>query len=429
MNNLATVNNNNNNTLVFIGLIINFIIIIMTWNLYSTSNKIEGKILGFLDTLKNIFGILPNIFVNTVDNLASTVDSANNDLESIIENKNQEVKNIGNKIENNIENMTRKKEVFNIDANIFTYEDAPLVCKAIGARLATNDEVNKSYHNGAHWCNYGWTDNQMALYPIQKNIYNNMTAEEKNNCGKPGLNGGFFDKDLKFGVNCFGYKNSPDPSKIVYQEDLPKEVDKELQDSPQKKEIVDKYKLLRESGKIQIRPFNSNKWSRYSFKNSIYKINPDYLDESDYEITGNISEEEKNPNNYNVKNENNMNNQKANVTASTHENIDINSILKIAQQSAPQIIKFITSNINTDNQTKNTTTTNNNKKSNQSDMTSNQSDMTSNQSDMTSNQSNMTSNQSDMTTNLPNMIPAESDMTPDMIPDESDMIFSESMMI
>ena len=60
------------------------------------------------------------------------------------------------------------KEVFNIKSNMFTYNEAELVCKAYGAELATLEQLVDAHQNGANWCNYGWTKEQLALYPIQE---------------------------------------------------------------------------------------------------------------------------------------------------------------------------------------------------------------------------------------------------------------------
>jgi hypothetical protein len=50
----------------------------------------------------------------------------------------------------------------------------------------------------------------MAVFPTQKDTYEKLqkgSAEYRNACGKPGVNGGFFDNpDLRFGVNCYGPK-------------------------------------------------------------------------------------------------------------------------------------------------------------------------------------------------------------------------------
>ena len=92
------------------------------------------------------------------------------------------------------------KEVFNINNNIFSYDDAPLVCKKYNSKLATYDQVLNAYHKGANWCNYGWSQDQMALYPIQKDYYDEIQegpSNHRNDCGKPGINGGFFkDKNI-----------------------------------------------------------------------------------------------------------------------------------------------------------------------------------------------------------------------------------------
>jgi Extracellular link domain len=103
-----------------------------------------------------------------------------------------------------------RKEVFNISRNIYTFNDAAAVCAAAGAELATYDQVKEAYEAGADWCNYGWIKGQMAVYPTQKDTYEKLqksAPEFRNVCGKPGINGGYFDNpDLLFGVNCYGAK-------------------------------------------------------------------------------------------------------------------------------------------------------------------------------------------------------------------------------
>ena len=63
--------------------------------------------------------------------------------------------------------------------------------------------ISKTAHaKGAHWCNYGWSANQMALYPIQQDQWEKLHDRDK--CGKPGINGGYFSNaSLRFGnVSC-----------------------------------------------------------------------------------------------------------------------------------------------------------------------------------------------------------------------------------
>lgn len=104
------------------------------------------------------------------------------------------------------------KEVFNVSKNDYSYYDAAPLCKALGAELATYDQVKQAWQQGADWCNYGWVKGQMAVYPTQKSTYEELQEgpeDQKGVCGKPGLNGGFFDNpELKFGVTCVGKKPS-----------------------------------------------------------------------------------------------------------------------------------------------------------------------------------------------------------------------------
>jgi len=101
-------------------------------------------------------------------------------------------------------------EVFTVSKNEYSYYDAAPLCKALGAELATYDEVKNAWQNGADWCNYGWVKGQMAVYPTQKSSYEELQqgpADQRGVCGKPGLNGGYFDNpELKFGVTCSGKK-------------------------------------------------------------------------------------------------------------------------------------------------------------------------------------------------------------------------------
>ena len=108
-----------------------------------------------------------------------------------------------------------QKEVFHIRRNIYSYDDAKAVCKAHGAKLANYSQIETAYNKGAEWCGYGWSDGQMGLFPTQKETWEKMQkgAECKNgkkgnhDCGRPGINGGYFDNpNLKLGVNCWGVK-------------------------------------------------------------------------------------------------------------------------------------------------------------------------------------------------------------------------------
>ena len=102
-----------------------------------------------------------------------------------------------------------RKQVFNIPENDYIYPDAKALCSAYGARLATYKEVEETYKDGGEWCNYGWSDDQMALFPTQQKTYDKLQkiTGHENDCGRPGVNGGYIaNPKVKFGVNCYGYK-------------------------------------------------------------------------------------------------------------------------------------------------------------------------------------------------------------------------------
>ena len=100
-------------------------------------------------------------------------------------------------------------QVFNIPGNYYTYNDAKSLCNAYGSRLANYSDIENAYNNGAEWCNYGWSDDQMALFPTQAETYKNLQQipGHEHDCGRPGINGGYISNDkVRFGVNCYGKK-------------------------------------------------------------------------------------------------------------------------------------------------------------------------------------------------------------------------------
>jgi len=127
-----------------------------------------------------------------------------------------------------VQEITTKQQVFNIPGNYYNYENAKAICSAYGSRLATYSEVEDAYKNGGEWCNYGWSDDQMALFPTQESTFNQYQKIEghENDCGRPGVNGGYMENpELQFGVNCFGYKpkiNDRESYLMQYQTPFPK---------------------------------------------------------------------------------------------------------------------------------------------------------------------------------------------------------------
>lgn len=156
---------------------------------------------------------------------------------------------------------TGGKEVFNISANDFNFYEAEPLCRALGAELATYDQVKEAYEKGADWCNYGWAQGQTAIFPTQKATYEKLQGgpeEQRNACGRPGVNGGYFDNpELRFGVNCYGVKppqSANDERLLMERGVLPKttallKVDEQAQEFAQR---LDRLGVL---------PFNGTSWS------------------------------------------------------------------------------------------------------------------------------------------------------------------------
>jgi hypothetical protein len=81
--------------------------------------------------------------------------------------------------------VVNDNEVFNVSNNIYTYEEAQKVCSAFDASLATYDQIERSYRKGGEWCNYGWSDGQMAFFPTQKKTWETLqnSDDTKHVCG------------------------------------------------------------------------------------------------------------------------------------------------------------------------------------------------------------------------------------------------------
>jgi hypothetical protein len=155
-------------------------------------------------------------------------------------------------------------EVFNISNNLYTYDDAQSICKAYGARLADYDDIEESYNQGGEWCNYGWSANQMAFFPTQKATWEKLqgTPEHKNDCGRPGVNGGYFaNPDIRFGVNCYGKKPKPSKTELSMME-----YNKQHQfaKTPQENAVDEKVKYWKDNAAtlLNLNAFNNGQWYR-----------------------------------------------------------------------------------------------------------------------------------------------------------------------
>lgn len=229
--------------------------------------------IDIIATVKNLFSKSPEveIEVNTSeDNKSQTseeekqfddnkLDDNNLDDNKILTNSYISSNSNSNISQNNISSSSG--EVFNIRENIYDYDDAKAVCKAYGARLATYKEVEDAYQNGGEWCNYGWSDNQMILFPTQQETWDHLQKIEghKNDCGRPGINGGYIDNpNLKYGVNCYGVRPAMTSTEQQLMATIPKypKTRKDIEEENR----VEYWKSKK--NEILVSPFNHNNWAR-----------------------------------------------------------------------------------------------------------------------------------------------------------------------
>jgi len=161
-----------------------------------------------------------------------------------------------------------KKEVFYISGNNYTYDEAAAVCAAYNGDLATQDQVQEAYSGGAEWCGYGWTQGGMALFPTQQATWELLQQEgpDKNRtaCGRPGVNGGYFDPKTKFGVNCYGVK--PKGHSMKFPLPIPGT------DAGDFQKMVDKFKSMIKQ--MTVSPFNRDGWSEWNLQSHTNELRP-----------------------------------------------------------------------------------------------------------------------------------------------------------
>jgi hypothetical protein len=150
-----------------------------------------------------------------------------------------------------------QSEVFHIGGNEYTYEEAPAVCAAYDSELATYDQLNTALTLGAEWCAYGWSQGGMALYPTQQSTWTQLQKDpsKSTSCGRPGINGGYFDPATRFGVNCYGPKPS-DNTNAKYPLPLPGS------DPTAFNQLVNKFKS--QMNTMQVNAFNRSAWSGWN---------------------------------------------------------------------------------------------------------------------------------------------------------------------
>ena len=161
---------------------------------------------------------------------------------------------------------TPKEEVFHISNNLFTYNDAQAICSSYDSKIATYDQIEDAYNKGGEWGGYGWSENQMILFPTQKDTWNKLQKIKghENDRGRPGINGNFISNNqMLFGVNCYGIKPSStvdDLNRLKHSNTEP------VQPKTTQDVIMDaKVKYWRENQEkmLILNSFNKDKWSEF----------------------------------------------------------------------------------------------------------------------------------------------------------------------
>lgn len=158
--------------------------------------------------------------------------------------------------------MSGAKQVFHIPKNVYTFDEAKAVCAAYDGELASYEQMKDAFDNGADWCGYGWSKDQMAFYPTQQAKYDELQKKpgQEHSCGRPGINGGYIaNPNVRFGVNCYGNKPAITPA------------EKEIMDKqplvPLTKKEIDFNESVKEWKKkipnILLAPFNHDNWSAF----------------------------------------------------------------------------------------------------------------------------------------------------------------------
>ena len=224
---------------IFIVLLVAFIVILVFYH-----KEISYGFDSFYSSLRTALGVTTPLPPDpaTADEVTKDDDTARPSAETIVD-----------KI------IPMSKEVYNVSSNRYTFYDAEPLCKALGAELATYDQVKEAWAKGADWCNYGWVKGQQAIYPTQKETWDKLQQGPEGDrlkCGQPGLNGGFFDNpEMRFGVNCYGPKPAQSQHDAMKLEE----------GAPMNPEVIEYNKKVAkfrsESDSLGVMPYSSEKWS------------------------------------------------------------------------------------------------------------------------------------------------------------------------
>ncbi len=238
-------NNGSNNGTIFLEILLwsIFIILILLNGISYFFN------LDIITSLKDIFSPEPKLKIKTKNYLGKNEPPPTNTNGASSGSDN-----------NDLLNLT--EEVFNIPENIYNYDQAKAVCKAYDSKLATYKQIEDAYEKGANWCNYGWSADQLALFPTNYKTWQKLRKIKghENDCGRAGINGGYIaNPNVRFGVNCYGKK-----PKITGTEEILMNNSSLFPQTVEELEMekrVAKYK--NKINNILISPFNHDNWNQH----------------------------------------------------------------------------------------------------------------------------------------------------------------------
>ena len=266
---------------------------IVSYLLKTKTEQKENKLEEIKSIQNNIDSLKDGIEKKNLENNEPELEEQKENIDTnkeIIEINAGDNTNIGDNVEIVINNEQSGpvdgNEVFHLGKNEFTYEEAHAACQTLDSRLATEEELMNAWKNGANWCNYGWTQGQKTMFPIQKDYWNTRNCikpkGQPHPCGEIGVNGGFRPSPhLKFGVNCYGKKPERSLEQIEREKKWQEEKDKYDLTTFRKfsKEELDKIRNKRYEKILagmkkdilvnEIKEFNNMNltWSKYKNKN------------------------------------------------------------------------------------------------------------------------------------------------------------------
>jgi hypothetical protein len=245
--------------LIMVGILIIFFVLFDTLGVTNTSQQgtMPNKALNVLEVIMwgvFIFLLMINglqyFFELDVKTALVNLFSPEPRIDMQVDSKNIEVE----------EKPVSKEEVFHVPGNKYTYKQAKAVCKAFNSEIANYSQIEDAYNNGGEWCSYGWSADQMALFPTQKVTWEKLQKKSKcgtnGDCGRPGINGGYMaNPNIRFGVNCYGVKPEETDELKQITNPFPKSKDElEIED------LASKYK--KQINKLKLSPFNKENWKQ-----------------------------------------------------------------------------------------------------------------------------------------------------------------------